>query len=99
RDHALDSFPTRRSSDLNYSLCRAKRVLRNCDPCDCWPETLIFCYFDNPLKQCWIAREGESAWKHNPHDQTKRQPQETHSKCRLRSEEHTSELQSRLDLV
>src|SRR5207249_11906633 len=88
----LHSFPTRRSSDLLYFLVssQSKKPFTPSKPFRPW--TIVFCCSRvNWLKGTVV---GMPACLEN-----RRSSFCAHSYCGFRSEEHTSELQSRFDLV
>src|SRR5204863_2357053 len=88
---ALHSFPTRRSSDLGLHCRRISRLpiatrtaLRACCTSACATQAHRFGCAQTTSGGC----PGRLRWRHRSH----------HGR-NLRSEEHTSELQSRRDLV
>src|SRR5699024_12850830 len=87
---ALDSFPTRRSSDLARCACE-------CSLFDSL-QTAISC---EPLASMMARTMQTTANSHMEDHGTPHQRQDRCSVCAsdMRSEEHTSELQSRFDLV
>src|SRR5207248_10516406 len=95
----LHSFPTRRSSDL--ANCAASS-----EPLPVWSENGPEPSFSTPMRIRW---SGISARAAPPPNSSSAAPARskarnvrmvlTREKCRARSEEHTSELQSPYDLV
>src|SRR5699024_12167538 len=92
------SFPTRRSSDLASAISASKKILCN----SFWFFARVARLYDSHRSTSKNKRphrrqaHGLSVAKHrlNDHRRYKR-----HERVCLRSEEHTSELQSRFDLV
>src|SRR5207249_9111753 len=88
---ALHSFPTRRSSDLGRAGRRARPVMRTSMRAASW---LTGAVLAAALAVCAPARAREVVRQSD--SRIKAQVEEA---LKARSEEHTSELQSRFDLV
>src|SRR5206468_10741370 len=89
----LHSFPTRRSSDL--SRCAAERPILEESPVGRISQA-PWCWQARPSRLALLAPQDEVAWK-PPHPEVAAGA--ALEEDEVRSEEHTSELQSRSDLV
>src|SRR5207248_6236068 len=85
----LPSFPTRRSSDLAPPRCRLPTRAATPAPDFRWPRALRRLRLLPPARP-----DGSGRWTGPP-----RRPPRASTRRRVRSEEHTSELQSPYDLV
>src|SRR5207253_9071227 len=86
----LHSFPTRRSSDLIMSACGSERP-----PCTSSSSTLS----RHAESLCDSPTTGCSLYRSSPRARERMRASRTRIQCTFRSEEHTSELQSRGHLV
>src|SRR5207247_9837325 len=90
------SFPTRRSSDLRAAT--TSRISANTAPCTILMPTAISVMCLIPATVACTSRAGELFIREAPIHLNLLGPTFSRT-CWIRSEEHTSELQSRVDLV